>query len=206
MNSAKLRNNGQDMWEERYRSGETGWDRGGVSPAVEAWEQQIDPAPRRLLVPGCGYGHEVVYFAQQGCDVTALDIAPSAIRRLQAAIDEQTAAGKHLNVHPFCVDLFAWEPEAPFDAIYEQTCLCAIQPEQREAYEKRLFRWLMPGGRLFALFMQTGLEGGPPFHCDLMDMRRLFAGERWQWPEDAPTLVPHRNGRFELAFSLVRKA
>ena len=206
MNSAKQRNNGWNMWEKRYQSGETGWDRGDVSPAVEVWKQQVHPNQRRLLIPGCGYGHEVVYFAQQGYDVTALDIAPSAIRHLKAAIRKKIDVGKRMNVHPLCVDLFDWEPEAPFDAIYEQTCLCAIQPNQRMEYERRLSRWITPGGLLLALFMQTGLEGGPPFHCDLLEMRRLFAGERWQWQEEAPTLVPHRNGRFELAFSLVRKA
>ncbi|RME60095.1 hypothetical protein D6779_02790 [Candidatus Parcubacteria bacterium] len=90
-------------------------------------------------------------------------------------------------------------------AQYKQIHLRTVPPEQRAAYEARLYRWLAPGGLLFGLFMQTGAEGGPPFHCDLMDMRRLFAEDRWAWPEDAPTLVPHRNGRFELAYAIRRR-
>jgi len=189
----------QADWEARYQRGETGWDRGGPSPALVDF-MRLAKAPCRVLVPGCGYGHEVVALAKQGYAVTAVDIARPAVERLRARLENAGCQAEVVHA-----DLFDWEPEAPLDAIYEQTCLCAIRPEQRAAYEARLHRWLAPEGLLFALFMQTGAEGGPPFHCDLLDMRRLFASERWAWPEEAPSLVPHRNGRFELACALRRK-
>ena len=189
----------REEWEGRYHRGETGWDRGGPSPALVDFIRVAGDA-RRVLVPGCGRGHEVVALAGRGLDVTAVDIARPAVQALEARLAER---GRRARVT--CADLFAWEPDAPFDAIYEQTCLCAIPPERRADYEARLYRWLKPGGLLFALFMQTGLTGGPPFHCDLLDMRGLFADARWDWPADAPELVPHRNGRFELAYALRRK-
>jgi len=189
----------QAIWEERYRKSETGWDRGASSSAAMTWVEHPGLAPCRLLIPGCGFGHEVVEFARRGFDVTAVDIAPSAIHRLSIELHNNNLAAQTI-----CADLFDFDPETPFDAIYEQTCMCAIPPERRSGYAGRLYQWLVPGGRLLAMFMQTGKEGGPPWHCDLLNMRRLFTGERWRWQESPPMLIPHRNGLFELAFQLER--
>jgi len=189
----------QATWEERYGKGETGWNRGGTSPAAKAWMEHLELTSCRLLVPGCGFGHEVVHFAEHGFDVTAIDIAPSAIRRLEQELSEKNSAAQTI-----CGDLFDYQPDKPFDVIYEQTCMCAIPPERRSDYAERLYQWLVPGGRLLAMFMQTGKEGGPPWHCDLLNMQRLFPGEFWRWQEAPPMLIPHRNGLFELAFQLER--
>ena len=187
-------------WESRYQNGETGWDRGASSPALSVWLKTANlDSHASILVPGCGRGHEVVHLAEVGFDVTGIDIAPSAVSHLQ-----QELTGKGLNAEVLLADLFAFKPDVPFDAVYEQTCLCAIQPGQREAYEALLHDWLKPGGTLFALFMQTGAESGPPFHCDLLAMRRLFPESRWQWPVIEPVFTPHRNGRFELGYQLTR--
>ncbi len=190
----------QTLWEERYRKGETGWDRGASSPAAEAWMKHLGLEPCRLLVPGCGFGHEVITFADRGFDVTAMDIAPSAIHHLETELCD-----KNLTAETTCADLFDFEPDTPFDAIYEQTCMCAIPPEQRTGYVERLYRWLIPGGRLLAMFMQTGKEDGPPYHCDILDMRRLFPSDLWNWQEVPPVLIPHRNGLFELAYQIKRE-
>jgi len=187
-------------WEKRYQSGDTGWDRGGVSPALQQWLTKGVLKPCRTLIPGCGRGHEVVQLARRGFSVTAVDIAPSAIRHL-----EQELANAGLKADVVCGDLFEFEAASPFDAVYEQTCLCAIEPEQRAAYENKLHAWLKPGGMLLALLMQTGQSGGPPFHCDLLKMRQLFPETRWIWPELEPLFVPRRNGRFELGYRLIRQ-
>ena len=150
-------------------------------------------------MPGCGRGHEAVELARHGFQVTGLDIAPTALKLLET---ELAAAG--LTAETVCADALAWRPDTPFDAIYEQTCLCALQPEQWPAYERQLFRWLKPGGHLYALFMQTGREGGPPFHCDPGAMRTLFPATRWAWPEMDLERVDHPNGLHELATVLVR--
>lgn len=186
-------------WEQRYQDGETGWDRGDVSPSLHAWLDSGDLKPSRIVVPGCGRGHEVVELARRGFDVTAIDIAPSAIAHL-----ERHLADEGLRATLILGDLFEQRPEA-FDAVYEQTCLCALPPAMLAQYEAWLHAQLKPGGKLFALFMQTGAEGGPPFHCDLLAMHRLLDEARWEWPADVPLLTPHRNGRFELGYRLVRK-
>lgn len=190
-------------WEEKYRAKSIPWDRGAVSPALLGWIEDGALPPGRVLIPGCGRGHEAVELARRGFQVTALDIAPTALEHLA----EQLAAAD-VDAERVCADALVWQPSHPFDAIYEQTCLCALDPEHWAAYERQLFAWLRPGGKLFALFMQSERAGGPPFHCALPEMRTLFVDARWQWPDQwsdrAPDRVAHPNGLFEFAAVLTR--
>ena len=94
-------------------------------------------------------------------------------------------------------NLLEWEPADRFDAIYDQTFLCALPPAAWPEYELRLHRWIKPDGTLFILFMQTHTAGGPPFHCDMNAMRALFPAERWRWPEHLDPQVEHPSGRSE---------
>ena len=187
-------------WEARYREGNTGWDRGDASPALSSWLETGALAPCRTLVPGCGRGHEVIALTRQGFEVTALDFAPSAVAHVQEALSREG-----LNADVQQADVLQWQPDVPFDAVYEQTCLCALPDDTWPDYAQRLHGWLKPGGRLYALFRQTGPPGGPPRHCDLLRMRRICDEDRWHWPESEPMLVPHRNGRFELGYVLERR-
>jgi hypothetical protein len=55
--------------------------------------------------------------------------------------------------------------------------------------------------------MQTGDAGGPPFHCDFMDMKALFADNQWAWQEDPPFMTGRgrKSPRFELGYVLHKK-
>ncbi len=192
-------------WEERYQEGDTGWDRGGPSAALMQWlDAGAISEGSSVLIPGCGYGHEVIELAKRGHKATGLDIAPSAIKALNHSLSETGASASSLGV---CADLFEYEPAQPFDVVYEQTCLCTLNAKQSQDYEKSLHRWLKEDAILLLLLMQTGDAGGPPFHCDLKDMRQLFDPSRWSWPTKAPLLIPRPKGpRFELGFILQRKS
>jgi hypothetical protein len=75
-------------------------------------------------VPGCGSGYEVAALAAAGFEVTAFDYASAAIGRARERLDH-----------------------AGLDAIYEQTCLCALYPDQWRDYADQLHRWLAPATR-----------------------------------------------------------
>lgn len=186
------------FWQGLYDEGRTGWDRGAPSPALDRWLGEGMLAPCRILVPGCGRGHEVVALARSGFDVTAIDYAPAAVAALEAAL-----ATSVVGATVVAADLFSFEPPEPFGAIYEQTCLCALEPVRRADYERRLWSWLMPGGTLAAAFMQTDAPGGPPFACPPEAMRTLFPAARWVWPDDLVP-EPHPMGLVELT-GILRK-
>ena len=127
--------------------------------------------------------------AEAGFSVTVVDAAPSAVATQQARLERL-----HMTAQVELADLFTWPAPAPFDAVYDQACLCALPPALLPRYVTRLHEWLRPGGSLFILFMQTGKDGGPPFDCDLTAMRGLFDTGRWRWPSTLPDLVPHPSG------------
>lgn len=186
-------------WENRYQQEQTGWDRGEVSLNLLYWIEGEYLQPCRILVPGCGNGHEVLALAEKGFDVVAIDIAPTPIENLRKALK-----AKQLTVELIQADFLAWECEKSFDAIYEQTSLCALHPDEWKSYEKCLYKWLKPKGKLFAQFMQTGQENGPPFHCEMSAMTDLFVAERWIWSEQHETQIDHSENRYEKMYFLER--
>ena len=186
-------------WEAKFRDGSTRWERSGLHPAFEAWREGGALAPCRILVPGAGRSPEPEALSRAGFDVTVVDAAPSA-----AACQRERLAPDHGRVEQ--ADLLAWSPAEPFDAIYDQTCLCALPPAILPDYVTRLHSWLQPGGKPLVLFMQTGQEGGPPFDCPPAAMRRLFAPTLWAWPETLAEPVPHPLGFTELPCVLLRLA
>ena len=179
-------------WEARFRAETTPWERPALSPAFTAWLADGTLTPCRILVPGAGRSPEPLALAKAGFEVTIVDAAPSAVAEQRRRFAAATLPGTIEEA-----DLFAWTPARRFAAIYDQTCLCALKPALWAAYAERLASWLEPGGRLFALFMQTGKEGGPPFHSDVATMRGLFAPPVWTWPPALPPAVAHSLGLTE---------
>ncbi len=198
----------QEFWEKRFQAGDTPWDRGAANPQLGVWLGSGALKPCRILIPGCGSGHEVAVLAKASFGVTALDYAPAAIERTRRQLD---AAG--LKATLIEADALAWKPERAFDAVYEQTCLCALYPDQWREYADQLYRWIAPGGKLYALFVQllraNAAEGsieGPPYHCDINGMRALFPEGRWSWPKPPYARTSHPRGLAELVVILDRRA
>jgi len=187
-------------WESRYRDGTTAWERHGLHPAFLTWRETGALSPCRILVPGAGRSPEPLALAEAGFDVTVVDAAESAVAVQQARLERL-----HVSARIELADLFAWTPAAQFDAIYDQTCLCALPPALWPDYAARLAAWLRPGGALFVMFMQTGRDSGPPFHCDLPAMRTLFPDNIWTWPGALPMLVEHSPGFTEQPAELRRR-
>lgn len=197
------------FWQEKFETQQTGWDRGQASPQLMQWlsGRELDANNgRRVAVPGCGKGWEVAALSDAGFDVTGLDYTPAAVAEAQQRLE---SAG--LQAQVVQADVLSYQPSQPFDAVYEQTCLCALTPDAWVAYSQQLARWVRPGGRLYALFMQVarpgsqqGLVEGPPFHCDINAMHALFDQRHWRWPAGELARVPHKNGLFELAVILER--
>lgn len=197
-----------NFWQERFETGQTGWDRGAASPQLRHWLDNGILRPCRIAVPGCGRGWEVAELAQRGFTVTGLDYTEAAVREARSNLHRLDVSADIIQA-----DVLSYTPNQPFDAVYEQTCLCAIDPDHWIQYADQLARWIRPGGHLYALFMQAarpgaqeGLKEGPPFHCDINAMHALFNSHYWLWPDSLPTAVKHPNGLFELAVCLERKA
>ena len=161
------------FWDGRYRDGHTPWDLGTPAPAFVRAVQEGRFELGRLLIPGCGQGHEAVYLARHGFRVTACDISPRA-----CGAAARLAAARRAPVRLECLDFFALPPSyrRGFDYVMEQTFFCAIDPVLRPDYVRVAAEVLRPGGRLFGLFFDIPDDDGPPFGTDAAELRRLFSG------------------------------
>jgi len=186
-------------WEARYKEKTTAWERDHLNPAFNGWRARFQLNTGHAVVPGCGRAPEVLEFARMGWQVTGIDLADTAVAFQQATLNHSGFAAEVVQAN-----VLAWSPSEPVDLVYEQTCLCALNPDHWGDYEAQLHKWLKPGGVLAVLFMQTDREGGPPFHCGLEPMRALFSAERWNW--DSQSLVSeHPMGIHELGFWLTKR-
>lgn len=189
-------------WNRRYAEGTAKWDLGEAPPVLTDHIARRGPPPaerRRVLVPGAGYGHDAMAWARAGWAVTAVDFAPLAVEGMQtraanAGLDMQVLEADVLDL-PRALN-------AAFDLIWEQTCLCALYPEMRDAYVASMARAIKPTGEYQALFWNHGNEGGPPYDIspDLVD--RLFT-PAFEVLENRP-VPPERSRRSHEFLSLMR--
>ncbi len=112
------------------------WSPGERATWTAALGRLLPPAGAKVLDVGAGTGFLSLAAARLGYEVTALDISPGMLARLQ-----RTAADEGLHVQTVCAP--AHEPPAgPFDAIMERLALWTLpDPEQALA----AWREITPG-------------------------------------------------------------
>ena len=160
-------------WESLYKTGDMPWEKGAPSPGLVEYFEHNPPLDGKILVPGCGLGHDVRAISRPGNETTGLDIAPSAIR----AADALPKTGHETYL---LADLFNLPPELRnhFDWVWEHTCFCAIDPSMRAAYVQAVAGALKPGGHLLAVFYLDPGNGddGPPFGVSIAELDSFFHG------------------------------
>ncbi len=197
-----------DFWQQRFAQRQTPWDRGAPGPQLQRWfDDGTLAAGQRVAVPGCGSGHDVQALAQAGCDVIGIDYAPAAV-----ALTQQRLAAAAALAAVVRADVLAWQPSTPLDAVYEQTCWCALHPDHWAAYAAQLHAWLRADGALLLLAMQCRRDGaaqgrveGPPYHMDINAVRALLPGAQWVWPAPPYPALAHPAGWSELPIVLRRR-
>lgn len=165
-------------WDGLYREQTTPWDKGAPAPPLLEW---IDSHPGecagRILVPGCGLGHDVRALAslESVSDVVGLDLS-------QTAVDQADSFPKVGGERFIAGDLFALDPDqvGTYDWVWEHTCFCAIDPSMREDYVRAVHGALKPGGHLLGVFYLDPYDdehqpgGGPPHGCSLEELSERF--------------------------------
>ena len=134
--------NGAADWDERYASVERVWS-GEPNGALVTEAARLEPA--RALDVGCGEGADAVWLAEQGWDVTALDVSQVALER--AALQARDAGVQVRWVHADLVD--APLPAESFDLVSAQ--YPALLRTPGNAAERVLLGAVAPGGVLLVV-------------------------------------------------------
>jgi SAM-dependent methyltransferase len=147
-------------WNDRYRDGNLPWDTGHPSTELQRVVSQHPIPPGRALDIGCGTGSNSVWLAQQGFDVTGIDVAPLAIER---ATERARTAG--VNADFLAADVLSLpDPERPCSFFFDRGCYHAVRREAPDAYAPAIAKQLAPGahGLVLAGNAREPHAPGPP--------------------------------------------
>ncbi len=169
-------------WSEAYSTGKAGWDLKAPHPALKDMLPRLKLPRSRILVLGCGEGHDAAHLAQEGHVVTAVDFSDVALDRAKELY------------HSFPIQFLKHDVfELPrsfdksFDFILEHTLYCAVSPDRRSELVKIWNRSLVQGGYFMGLFFAMEKRFGPPYGAREWEIRQqlqkdyhmLFWG-RWK--------------------------
>ncbi|CAE6447736.1 unnamed protein product [Rhizoctonia solani] len=200
----------QEAWDATWREGVTPWDAGMPQPPLRQvfetpiWSDLGIPKSGRVLVPGCGRGYDAIYLASQGYSVIGADISTTAISEAQKYLSSQPGA-ENIQVQYQVLDFFKSPllTKEPFDLVYDYTFFCAIPPELREHWGRRMAEIVKPGGYLITLMYpidpDRARNGGPPFPVDF-EAYSAVLNESWDNLLNAipTTSQPTHEGRERL--------
>src|SRR5262245_34549047 len=165
------------FWSERYREG-TGFN---LKPNRLLTEAVKEVRPGRALDVGMGQGRNALYLAQQGWDVTGIDLAEEGIRQ---AREQAQSQGLKLNAL-----LQSWDD---YDFGVERWDLIALIYVGARQFADKAVKALKPGGLLViegfhkdATLQGRSIGGGVLFDTD--ELKKLFPTLRvlrYEEPED----------------------
>ncbi len=159
------------MWDERFRAEGHAY---GVEPSLYLKEHRpMLRRGQRALVPADGGGRNGVWLAEQGLDVTSVDISAEGLAR-----GRELAAARGAPVRFVHADLFAWAwPEAACDWIV--SVYFHMPRPIRPRLHAAMLRALKPGGHLliegFHREQMACQSGGPRDETMLLDETELRA-------------------------------
>ncbi len=159
----------EKYWSERYEQGQTGWDIGYPSTPIKAYIDQLTNKELKILIPGCGNGHEAAYLWEQGFkNVHVVDLSAFPLKDLKERCPDFPSEQL---IHGDFFDL-----EMTFDLILEQTFYCALNPELRTQYVSKMHELLEDSGQLVGLLFDFPLTSeGPPFGGSEAEYRERFS-------------------------------
>lgn len=181
-------------WNARYQTGDTPWDKGEPHPELPfllRTHHELLAKTLRILVPGCGYGHDAQCIASEfKAQVTGLDIA-------SFSVDKAAELHSEDNLNWEVSDLFE-DQSGPYELIFEHTCFCAIPLDRRADYVSAVARLIPSGGHLLGIFFLNPdhkREEGPPFGVTPTELDKYFTPHFTKiWEQEPSATYPSREG------------
>ena len=158
----------RQLWNERYQERGALW---GAAPNQFVIDRLAGLKPCRVLDMGSGQGRNAIWLAEQGHQVTAVDLSDVATEQAL-----QIAATLGVDLEFIAADLAEWEP---LPESFDLVLLAYLQApeEHRRTLHAKAVRALAPGGQVVVIAhhrdnLDQGV-GGPPMLEVLFDEASL---------------------------------
>jgi len=158
----------RQRWSERYQTQHTPWDLDRHHPCLDWTLPRLKLSRSKILVPGCGRGHDAAKFYGLGHKVIGLDFSFEAIQE----------AKKRYEGVPFLhsdVFLHAQEHCEHYDVVFEHTLFCAMDTSARAKLVKTWSLLLNETGHLLGTFIVCNKREGPPFGVTEWELEALLS-------------------------------
>lgn len=175
-----------DFWHERWENNLTGFHLDEVNPYLrEHWPALNLKAGSRVFVPLCGKSLDLIWLAEQGFEVTGIELSPLAVKSFFAENHlnvERTKIGgidrwQSGNIRLFCGDFFALTTEilGQVDAVFDRASLVALPAAMRQNYAAKLTEITRSAPKLLVTleYEQSKMEG-PPFSVTEDEVKSLY--------------------------------
>jgi SAM-dependent methyltransferase len=189
----------EGFWDDHYKTNNTGWDLGKVSPPLKAYFDQLTNKQLKILIPGCGNAYEAEYLHHLGFkNVFVVDVSKTALSNLKSRVS--SFPSEHLIQGDF------FDLDKRFDLIIEHTFFCAIDPNLRAAYAAKTYELLRDKGKVVGLLFDAPLNvTHPPFGGSEEEYEAYFKPYFNQlFIEEAHNSIEFRDGK-ELFFKFEKR-
>ena len=127
-----------DYWETKFNEIGTAWGFEPTDSAMMAMELFRSNHLRKILIPGVGYGRNAKLFADNGFDVTGIEISGSAILHARQN-------GLNFPIHHGSVTRMPFD-KVQYDGIYCYALIHLLSKPERMTFLQRCFDQLISGG------------------------------------------------------------
>jgi len=136
-----------ESWDADYRGAKPpAWDIGQPADELQKVVNQGTVAKCRAVDLCCGSGTDAVFLAAHGFDVTAIDVAPTALAQAK-----QKAEKAGVSVRWVLADVLNPPTLEPFDFLYDRGCYHVVRDQNLTAYLETIRRISRPGSQFLLL-------------------------------------------------------
>ena len=177
------------FWLDRWEENRIGFHQSEVNENLQRYWPTLPPRSR-VLVPLCGKSRDLLWLAEQGYDVTGVELSPLAVGAFfeeqgiaHSRAEEETGFAYRAQTQALrivCGDFFVFEAP-PFDALYDRAALIALPQKLRASYTDRCRRLLAQSAAILLVTLEYDQQqmDGPPYSVSATEVATLW-GDRLQ--------------------------